>query len=367
MTSLRATVSKFMPTREEGVARGVALVPCEDASAHTLAPDEVLVEVKAAAVNYIDLLMLSGQYHHKPELPYTPGLEYAGVVRAVGSAVTTLRPGERVMNDFMTSGPRSHGAHQRWGGWAKYAVAAASSLLRVPDVISDESACNLLLNYETAIFGLEDRAQLVAGETVLVMGATGAAGLAAVQVAKLLGAGTVIATGRGMDRLEHARRLGADHAIDLLALPQPHERALQAEVKALTGRGADILFDPVGGDWLVPSMRALDFGGRHVIIGWAANTNVAKGEGAGGTVSPDRMPTNLIQMKGLVVMGSPMSIITQRRPQTRQRRLDLLARWMRDGSITPVVSRRFAMTQLQDAMQARLEGVIGGCVLTGMG
>lgn len=363
MSPLRATVSKYSRTREEGIATGVELAPCEPPTAE-LGLDDVLVEVKAASVSYIDLLMLSGQYHHKPPLPYTPGIEYAGIVRAVGSAVTSVRVGDRVMNDFMNTGPRSAGRHHRWGGWAAYAVAPADALLQVPHSMDFDAACNVVLNYETALFAFGQRAHLVPGETVLITGATGAAGLAAVQVAKLLGAGAVIATGRGRDRLAAARRLGADHVIDLLELPQPYETALRDAVRQLNGRGADVLFDPVGGDWLVPALRALDFAGRMVIIGWAANTQVAKGAGEGGTVSPDRLPTNLIQLKGLTVMGSPMAVMSQRDPAGRKQRLARIAEWTAQGLLTPVVSGSYPLAQLHDAMQARLSGAsVGGCVV----
>lgn len=363
MSALRATVSAFAQSREDGVASSVVLDNSTDPAGLVLGAGDVLVEVKSAAVTYIDLLMLSGQYHHKPPLPYTPGIEYAGVVHAVGSAVTTWRPGDRVSNDFMRTGPRSTGGHQRWGGWARFAVAPADTLMRVPESMSFDMACNLLLNYETAVFAFNERVRLTAGETVLVTGATGAAGLAAVQVAKLLGAGTVIATGRGQERLATARQMGANHTIDLLSLPQPREKALRDALHALTGRGADVLFDPVGGEWLVPSLRALDFGGRMAIIGWAANTGVAHGAGAGGSVSPDQLPTNLVQLKGLTVMGSPLAVMSQRNPQGRARRLEQIAGWMQQGVLTPVVTRSFALTEIHAAMQARLAGVVGGCVV----
>jgi len=363
MNNLRATVSSFAATREDGVASGVSLQAFPLDAAGPPGAGEVLVQVESAAVTYIDLLMLGGQYHHRPPLPYTPGIEYAGVVEAVGSGVHAWRPGDRVMNDFMATGPRSKGAHQAWGGWSRYTMAPAEALLRVPDTMSFDTACNLLLNYETAVFALEQRARLEPGESVLVTGATGAAGLAAVQVAKLLGAGTVIATGRGDDRLRHARRLGADHTIDLLSLPQPDDKALRDALRQLTGRGADVVFDPVGGDWLAPVLRALDFGGRLVIIGWAANTQAAKGRGGGGSVSPDLLPTNLVQLKGLTVLGSPMAVMTERYPHLRRARLQRLADWMEQGLLTPVVTQSFPLSQLEAAMKARLSGVVGGCVV----
>lgn len=360
---LRASLSRFAPSREDAVRSGVELREWAPPSTAVLRSHDVIVEVKSASVAYIDLLMLSGQYHHKPRLPYTPGLEYAGVVRWVGQTVGSLRPGDRVMNDFLLSGPRSAGEYQGWGGWARYAVAPEQALLRIPDDISFDAACNTLLNCETAVFALADRARVAQGESVLVTGATGSAGLAAVRVAKLLGAGVVIATGRGTDRLAAARELGADHTIDLLQLAHTTDTSLRDAVRDLTGRGADVLFDTVGGEWLVPAVRALDFNGRMTIIGWAANTGVAKGEGAGGSVSPDLLPTNLVQLKGLTVMGSPMVISGQKNPQARARRLATIAQWMQLGLLTPVVTHSYALQELHAAMQARLTGAVGGCVV----
>lgn len=356
-----ARVTQFAATREDGVAHGVELARQE--APDSLGPDEVLVQVESASVAYIDLLMLSGQYHHKPPLPYTPGLEYAGVVLRTGSGVRGLQPGDRVLSDFLNTGPRSAGAYQQWGGWARYALAPAIALHRIPASLSFDAACNLLLNYETAQFAFASRLHLQPGETVLVTGATGAAGLAAVQVAKLLGAGQVIATGRGLARLGHARSNGADQVIDLLALP-PEPTSLRDAVKALTGgEGVDLVFDTVGGDWLVPALRTLCFGGRMAIIGWAANTNVAAGHGAGGSLQPDLLPTNLLQLKGLTVTGSPTVITGQRDPQGRAQRLGQLLEWMQAGALTPVVTQGFGLQSLRTAMQARLAGVVGGCVV----
>jgi NADPH2:quinone reductase len=360
----QARVTQFAESREEAVAGGIAIAPQPVPDVAALASDDVLVEVESACVAYIDLLMASGQYHHKPPLPYTPGLEYAGVVRWVGPAVKTLRLGDRVMNDYLLAGPRSAGNHQTWGGWATYAVAPAHALLALPPFLSPDAACNTLLNYETAHFGFVERGRLQPGETVLVTGATGAAGLAAIQVAKVLGAGRVIATGRGIARLAAAKAQGADHVIDLSAFGETRG-GLRDALKAVTeGRGADVLFDTVGGEWVVEALRCLAFGGRMVIIGWAANTGVAAGGGRGGSLSPDRLPTNLIQIKGLSVLGSPMVITGQRDPAGRARRLAAIARWIQEGRVTPVVGAHFAFERLQDALQARLQGdIIGGCAV----
>jgi len=367
-TGRRAVVSGFAETRElgiEAVAASLTEQPMPDPA--SLAATDIVVEVESACVSYIDLLMLTGQYHHRPPLPYTPGLEYAGTVRWVGKEVppSAPRPGERVMSDYLLTGPRSAGKHQSWGGWATYAVAPHDALRRVPDNLSADAACNLLLNVETAHFAFVTRAHLQPGETVLITGATGAAGLAAIQVAKLLGAGKVIAVGRGAQRLEAATRQGADHVIDLHPLRPGDPAGLRERVRELTnGRGADVLFDTVGGQWLMDAARSLAFLGRLVIIGWAANTGVSSAGGRGGSLAPDQLPTNLIQIKGLTVLGSPMVIAGQRDPASRAARLAAIDQWMRAGLLTPIVSQRFPLNSVKQAMLARLNAqVIGGCVV----
>ena len=361
-------MSRFSETRElgiEAVAASLVEQPMPDPA--SLAAADVVVEVESASVSYIDLMMLTGQYHHRPPLPFTPGLEYAGTVRWVGAAVPSSapQPGERVMSDYLLTGPRSAGRHQAWGGWARYAVAPHEALRRLPDALTADEACNLLLNAETAHFAFVTRAHLQPGETVLITGATGAAGLAAIQVAKLLGAGRVIATGRGAARLAAATRQGADHVIDLHGLTPGDPAGLRERVRELTdGRGADVLFDTVGGEWLMDAARSLAFLGRMVIIGWAANTGVSSAGGRGGSLAPDQLPTNLIQIKGLTVLGSPMVIAGQRDPASRAPRLAAIDQWMHAGLLTPVVSQQFPLTSVKQAMLARLNAqVIGGCVV----
>lgn len=192
----KVVVSELAETPVEAIERFVSVVAQEAPDPATLASTDVLVEVKSASVGWVDLIMTSGQYQHVPAPPYTPGLEYAGVVVWKGSAVgDRLDLGDRVLADGALTGPRSLGAHQRWGGWAKYAVAPVEALLRIPGKLDFDQGCNLLGNYETAYHCLIARGRLAAGETVLILGASGATGLAAVQIAKLSGA-TVIATGR---------------------------------------------------------------------------------------------------------------------------------------------------------------------------
>ena len=362
----RVVLPAFAESPEEAIASGLRLeedVPSPDPA--VLGPTDVIVEVKSASVSFVDLLMLSGQYQHQPPLPCVPGLEYAGVVAWAGAGVdpARLKLGDAVMSDFLVTGPRSLGAYQKHGGWASHAVAPQEGLHRVPAGFSFDEAANLLVNYETAYFALVTRAGLKAGETVLINGASGAAGMAAVQVAKLLGA-QVIATGRSEAKLAVVKAYGADRVIQSNGA-DGEVRRFRDDVKAATnGRGAQVVYDTVGGAVSLECMRSLAFGGRHIIVGWAGNTKVAPGGGKRGSATPEMLPTNIMQMKGLVVMGSPMVIASAQDPTLRPARQAQVLEWARQGHLKPWVSHVFPLSDYRRALTAKLTGeVIGGCVL----
>ncbi len=338
-------------------------MPAPDPAA--LKPNEVIVAVKSCSISYVDLLMMSGQYQHMVPLPCTPGMEYAGVVTAAGKNVTRFKVGDTVLSDIMLTGPRSKGDYQANGGWASFAVAPETALHAIPRGFSFDQACNFLYGYETAYYAFANRGKLQPGETVLINGASGVTGMAAVQMAKIFGA-QVIATGRSLDKLAPVKAFGADHVIATSEPGNPGAvRKFRDEVKALTGgEGAHMVFDTVGGQLAIECLRALRFAGRHLIIGGAGNTNVAKGHGQRGSANADQFPTNIIQMKGLYVMGSPMAIHAQRDPSTRTERMEKINAWANEGKITPYVSHASSLENFRDAMRARLKGsVIGGCVL----
>jgi NADPH:quinone reductase len=313
-----------------------------------LAPHDVVIEVRSASVGWVDLLMTSGQYQHRAKPPYTPGLEYAGVVAWLGAAVTGLALGDRVVVDPFLAGPRSLGAYQASGGFATYAVAPAEAVHRIPGALTFDQAACLFGNYETAYHCLVTRGRLLPGETVLIHGASGSTGLAAVHLAKLFGA-TVIATGRSSAKLAIVQAQGADHVI---AGP------FRDQVKALTGGlGVDVVYDGVGGEVSLESLRCVKFGARYLIVGWAATPFVAK-------TTANVLPTNLIMMKGLDVLGCPTVISTVHDPSLRAPRLAQILAWAAEGKLVPYVSHRFPLAEFAAAMQAKWHGdVIGGCVL----
>lgn len=351
MTGQRVVISQLGSEPLQAIEQFASLQPMEPPDPATLGPRDVVIRVAAAAVGWVDLLMSTGQYQHVPAPPYTPGLEYAGTVHWAG-ADAGVEVGARVLVDPFLAGPRSHGAYRAYGGFATYAVAPAEAVLAMPGALTFEQACNLLGNYETAHHCLVARGRLAAGETVLVHGASGSVGLAAVHVAKRLGA-TVIATGRSAAKLDVVRAQGADHVVTL------GER-WRDEVKALTGgRGVDVVYDGVGGEISVESLRCVRFGARYLIVGWAATPFVARGGNAANV-----LPTNLIMMKGLDVLGCPTVIATVNDPSIRRARLDQVLAWANAGDITPLVARTYPLREFAAAMRAKWHGeAVGGLVL----
>lgn len=356
----RVLVTEWGETPMEAVERFMRLEPQPMPEP---APGDVVVQIASCAVGWVDLLMTSGQYQHMTRPPYTPGLEFAGEVVAVGGEVTGVAVGERVLADGFETGPRSSGSHQKWGGFASYAVVPERAAIRLPDALSYDQAVNLLGNYETAYHVLVHRARLAAGETVLIHGASGSTGLAAVDLAKMVGA-QVIASGRNADKLAQVEALGADHVV-VVSDDDESGAELRDQIRALTGgRGAHVVWDGVGGDISVKSLRCMTFGGRFCIVGWAATPFVAGGKGRRGSVRPNQLPTNLIQMKGLDVLGCPAVIATKHDPTLRPTRLEWIWQRVAEGRLRPHVGASFALDDYATALRAKWNSqFVGGCVL----
>lgn len=361
----RVIVSEFGETPLDAIGEHMSLEEMAAPDPAQLSPKDVLIAVKSAAVGWVDLLMTSGQYQHMPKPPYCPGLEYAGIVAWAGAEVEHVQQGAEVLVDGFLAGPRSLGAYQAYGGFASYAVAPAAAVRPIPGGLSFDQACNLLGNYETAFHCLVTRGRLTAGETVLIHGASGSTGLAAVHIAKLLGA-KVIATGRSEKKLAVVKEQGADHVISIASAEDPAKvRSFREDVKALTdGQGVDVVYDGVGGEVSQESLRAVKFGARFLIVGWASTPFVAKGKGQRGAPNANMLPTNLMMMKGLDVLGCPTVISTVQNPASRAPRLAQILAWASAGKIKPVVSKVFPLAEFKEAMRAKWNGdVVGGCVI----
>lgn len=285
-------------------------------------PGQVRVAIQAASLNFPDLLVVRGQYQARPPLPFVPGSEFAGIVDAVGEGVTHLRPGQPVA---------AIGTH---GGFGTEAVVAATSLIPLPPGFPPTDAAAFAFTYGTSHHALLDRAALREGETVLVLGAAGGVGTAAVQIAKAAGA-RVIAAASSAAKCEACRALGADETIDY------GSQDLRDSIKALTaGRGPDVVYDPVGGDLAEPALRSIAWRGRYLVVGFAAGAIPA-------------LPWNLALLKGASIVGVFWGDFMRREPKAGAAALMQLAQWYGQGKVKPLVDSVLPMRELPAAM-ARL-------------
>ncbi len=301
--------------------------------------DEVQIRIKACSVNFPDLLMIQDKYQFKPPLPFAPGAEFAGDVIAVGNSVSTFKPGDRVVS----------GA--RYGGFAEAVNIPATSVNLIPGNIAYEKAASYAMAYLTAFVALTIRGTLQAGETLLVHGATGGVGMAAVDLGKHLGA-TVIATGGSDEKLAVVKSRGADQVINY-TLPDGSLGGFREEVKALTdGRGADVIYDPVGGTVFDESMRCINWNGRLLTIGFTSGVwPLAK--------------VNHILIKHISVIGVRAGEIGRRDPELGKRNMQALYQLLESGAIDPYVCAGFPLEQAVEAMKM-LENrtVVGKVVVT---
>lgn len=303
--------------RELGGPEGLVV---EEVAEPALRTGMVRIAVHAAGVNFGDTLMIGGTYQTRPPLPFTPGFEIAGEVMEIGAGVAGIRPGDRVM------------AILDWGGYAEEAVVPEADVFPIPQAMDYATAAGFPVVYGTSHGAFDWRARLRAGERVLVNGAAGGAGLTAVETAKAMGA-TVIAAAAGARKLEIARSHGADHLIDYAA------EDIRTRVKALTGgRGADVVYDPVGGDAFEASLRSIAFEGRILVIGFASG-------------KVPQIPANIVMVKNCDVIGFLWGTYRQKAPEKLRRSFATLLSWFEAGRLNPLVSERF---DLADAPMALL-------------
>lgn len=296
-------------------------------------PGEIKVAIAARGVQFVDVLMVAGEYQTKPPLPFIPGGEGAGTVIAVGDGVTDFKEGDAVMT------------RHPLGAFAEMGTISADAALPVPASLSLEQAAGFRSAYTTAYHALVQRGRLQPGEVLLVHGAAGGIGLAAVQVGKILGA-TVIATSGSDEKLKIVTSNGADHTIN-------YTDGFRDRVKELTdGRGADVIYDPIGADVFDESMRCLNWGARLLILGFVGGR-------------PALAKTNHLLIKGASAVGVRVGGFNEFEPETAAENLRVLAGWAADGKITPHVSHTFPLEQAAEAMQAIVDRkVVGKCVLT---
>lgn len=283
-------------------------------------PDQVVVDVHSAALNFPDVLMVEGKYQVRPEFPFAPGGEFSGTVASVGTAVTDWHPGDRVF------GGLGHGS------FVEQIAVPANSLRRIPDSMNFDVAAAIGTTYGTSYYALKQRAALQPGETLLVLGAAGGVGLAAVELGKAMGA-RVIAAASTREKLEVAASAGADELIDY------SDGELKDKVKALTnGLGADVIYDPVGGDFFDQCMRSINWYGRVLVVGFV-----------GGDIP--RVPINLILLKSCQVVGVFYGAFGGRFPDERDQNFAEILELFEAGSIKPLVGRTFPMEDYAAALR----------------
>jgi len=281
-------------------------------------PGQVLIEIKAASLNFPDLLIVQNKYQMKPALPFVPGSEYAGVVQAVGPDVTHLKPGQSVA---CLSGT---------GGFGTHTLAPAALCMPLPDGFPHVDAAAFIMIYATSWHALVDRAALKAGETVLVLGAAGGVGTAAIQIAKAMGA-RVIAAASTDEKCALCRSLGADATINYST-----EDLRDAIKKATDGKGPDVIYDPVGGDFAEPAFRSIAWRGRYLVVGFASGPIPS-------------LPLNLPLLKGASLVGVFWGEFAKREPKANAAMMGELAQWYAQGRIKPVIDRTMPMAELPAA------------------
>ncbi|QXI33648.1 NADPH:quinone oxidoreductase family protein [Pseudomonas promysalinigenes] len=301
-----------------GPARDLVL---EDATSPVPKKNEILLDVHAAGVNFPDTLIIEGKYQFQPPLPFSPGGEAAGVISAVGEKAGSFKVGDRVM------------ALTGWGAFAEQVAVPFYNVMPIPEHMDFATAAAFGMTYGTSMHALKQRGQLQPGETLLVLGASGGVGLAAVEIGKAMGA-RVIAAASSAEKLAIAKAAGADELIDY------SQASLKDEIKRLTGgQGADVIYDPVGGELFDQAVRGLAWQGRLLVVGFAS-----------GTIP--QMSANLVLLKGAAVLGVFWGAFAQRQPEDNAANFRQLFAWHAEGKLKPLVSKTYPLAEAGAAIEA---------------
>lgn len=302
----------------------------EEVEAPSAGKGEVVLDVKAVGVNYPDVLIIQDQYQFKPERPFSPGGEVSGVVKSVGEGVSQLKPGDRVIGST------------GWGGMAEEIVIDAARCIPIPDMMPFEEAAAFIMTYGTSHYALKDRGRVQPGESLLVLGAAGGVGLAAVELGKAMGM-TVIAAASSEEKVNLAVEKGADKGLVYPSGPldKAQQKALSDEIKSLSGGGVDVVYDGVGGDYAEPALRAMNWEGRFLVIGFPAGI--------------PKIPLNLTLLKGCQVVGVFWGAFTARDPKGNQENIADLFRLYSEGKIRPHVSSTYPLERAPDAITELME------------
>ena len=300
-----------------------------------LGDNDVLIDVKAAGINFPDTLIIEGKYQIKPDLPFIPGAECAGVISAVGAKMSNYKVGDNVISF------NSHGA------FCQQLVCPQTAIYPMPEGVSHEVAAGVSMTYFTSYHALKQRARLQKGETVLVLGAGGGVGITAVELAKVMGA-TVIAAASTQDKLDLAQKMGADHLINY------NEESLKDRVKEITqGRGVDVIYDPVGGDYSETALRSMAWKGRFLVVGFA-NGEIPK------------IPLNLALLKGCEIVGVFFGAMTMYEPQTQEQNMKELWAMFARKELQPIVTDIYPLEEYVEAYHCLTDRKAKGKVILTM-
>jgi NADPH2:quinone reductase len=285
------------------------------------AEGQAVVRVRAAALNFFDTLIIAGKYQTKPAFPFSPAAEFAGEVESVGPGVTAVRPGDRVAGNI------------GYGAAREKIVVAADRLVPLPDGLDVVRAAGVIVTYGTTLYALQDRARLHAGETLAVLGAAGGVGLAAIEIGKLMGA-RVVACASSAEKLAFTQQHGADVGVNYAA-----EDLKDALRRVTDGRGPDVIYDPVGGPLAESALRAIAWGGRFLVVGFAAG-------------EIPKLPLNLVLLKSCDVRGVFWGAWTERDPAGNRANLARIMDWCAQGKLSAHVHATFPLERIAEAMQA---------------
>ncbi len=303
-----------------------------DIAPPTAGPGQAVVRIKAAALNFFDLLIIAGKYQHKPPFPFSPASEFAGIVESVGAGVTDFAPGDRVMGST------------GWGAAREVLAAGTKQLVKIPDNLDFERAAGLTVTYATTLYGLRERGKLKSGETLVVLGASGGVGLAAIEIGKIIGA-RVIACASSDEKLAFARKHGADETVNYAS------EDLRGALKRLGGeRGVDVVYDPVGGSYAEPAVRALGWEGRYLVVGFAAG-------------EIPKLPLNLVLLKSCDIRGVLWGAWALREPDGQRALMTEIVRWCAEGKLSAHVHAVYPLAEIATALKAIAERKVMGKIV----
>ncbi len=304
----------------------------EDISELKPGKGQVVISVKACGVNFPDTLIIEGKYQFQPDMPFSPGGEVAGVIKSIGEGVTHLKPGMPVM------------AGTGWGGFAEEVIGPANNVVPIPADWDMVHAASSMMTYGTSYHALVDRARIKEGETLVVLGAAGGVGTAAVQIGKLLGA-RVIAAASTDEKLDYCCSIGADAVINY------NTEDLKAQIKALTaGNGADVIYDPIGDKYAEQALRAITWKGRYLVVGFAAG-------------EIPKIPLNLTLLKGCQIVGVFWGGFYRNEPQANMKNFMQIGKWLQSGELKPQIYATYPLEQASDALNDMKSRKIKGKVV----